>query len=182
MLAVGLFMDLLEAPSLLEADPARLSARDEAQGANKEYALLEDRFPPDPLQFPRQPGRGRIAEENRQRGRADDRSIVKLHGVRRIGGADLAVSLQIDDAIDERGIGPGLGDAVGLLQRDHVACRLLDDAEAVPFELAQDRRLSSTGRAGQDETPHPGSAAMASRNGPIIRAAKGSTLAASVSL
>jgi len=51
MIAIGLFMDLLEALGVLEADPARLGGLGEAQAANKKYAPLVDRLPLDALQL-----------------------------------------------------------------------------------------------------------------------------------
>jgi hypothetical protein len=52
-------------------------------------------------------------------------------------------------------VGPGLGDAVGLLERDHVGCGLLDNTETFSIQLAQDSGLSRARRAGQDEPLHP---------------------------
>jgi hypothetical protein len=110
-------MDPLEALGLLEADPARLGGSDEAHRANKKYAPLVDPFPLYALQFVRQGFRSGIARKGGKGGRAYRRAVVKLDDVRRSGGADLADPLQIDDPIDECGVGPGLGDAVGLLER-----------------------------------------------------------------
>src|SRR5260370_7389050 len=155
MLAIGLFMHALEALALLEADPARPGRFDEAHCANKKYAPLEDPFPLDALQFVRQGFRSGIAQKGGKGGRAYRRAVVELDDVRRSDGADLSDPLQIDDAIDECGVGPGLGDAIGLLERDHVGCGLLDDTESFALQLSQDSGLSRARRTGQDEPFHP---------------------------
>ena len=90
-------MDPLEALGLLEADPARLGGSDEAHRANKKYAPLVDPFPLDALQFVRQGFRCGIAQKGVKGGRAYRRAVVELDDVQRVG--------------------PGLGDAVGLLER-----------------------------------------------------------------
>jgi len=90
-------MDPLEALGLLEADLARLGGSDEAHRANKKYAPLVDPFPLDALQFVRQGFRCGIAQKGGKGGRAYRRAVVELDDVQRVG--------------------PGLGDAVGLLER-----------------------------------------------------------------
>lgn len=90
--------------------------------------------------------------------------------------------LQIDHLVEKAVLQPRLGNAFRLFDRNDIGRRLLEDPESVDLQLAKDWRLSCAGRAGQDETLHPGSAAMASRNGPISRAANGSIRAMSLSL
>src|SRR5580704_3002369 len=175
-------MDLLETPGVLEADSARLGRFDEAHRANKKYTLLIDPFPLDSLQFVRQGRRGGMAEKDGKGGRAHRRAVVELYVVWRVRRTQLPAPLQVDDQIDEGGPGPGLGDAARLFERNDVGRGLLHDAEAVELELPKEDRLSRTGRAGENEALHPGSAAMASRNGPINKAAKGSIFAGSLSL
>ena len=92
------------------------------------------------------------------------------------------LDLQRQDLIDEGRPSMRRGDALGLLQGDDIGCRLLDHAEAFHLELAEDRRLSGSRHAGEDEALHPGSAAIASRNGPTSSAAKGSHLSGSLAL
>jgi hypothetical protein len=53
----------------------------------------------------------------------------------------LAASLQFSHQIDERWMSPWFSDAARLLKGNNVGCRLLDNTEAVKFQLADYRRL-----------------------------------------
>src|SRR5215468_8553860 len=147
-------MQLLEALGRFVADPARFGRLDEAQAANEKYAPLENSLPFDALQLALQTGRRRITQPLGERGRAHRRAIVELDLFGPGGLALLAARLQGDDAVDESGIGPGLGDTFGLLQRDDVGRSFLDNREAIALELAKYRGLSRSRRTSQDVSLH----------------------------
>src|SRR5215831_18908193 len=111
-------MRLLKAHGVFIADPARFRRPDEAQAANEKYAPLEYPLPFDALQLAHQAGGRRMTQPLGERGRADRRAIVELDLSAAGRVALLAARLQVDDAVDEDGIDPRLGDAFGLLQRD----------------------------------------------------------------
>src|SRR5882672_2339139 len=94
----------------------------------------------------------------------------------------LPQALQFHDVVDEGRLHPGLGDTLHLCQRNDIRRRLFNDAKTIPFKLSKDGRLTGARRPRQYEPLHPGSAAMASRNGPISKAARGSHFATSLSL
>src|SRR5262245_47702437 len=147
-------MHLFEALGVFIADPARFRRPDEAQAANEKYAPLENSLPFNALQLAHQAGGRRIIQPLGERGRADRRAIVELDLFRPGGLALLAARLQGDDAVDEDGIGPRLGDTFGLLQRDDVRGSFLDDREAIAFQLAKHRRLPRSRRTSQDVSLH----------------------------
>ena len=78
-------------------------------------------------------------------------------------GGEPPVTLQRHDPVDEAGIGPRLGDTLGLVEGDDVGRRLLDHAEPVDLELPQDGRFPRSRRAGQDEPALPHSAFRSSQ-------------------
>src|SRR5262245_39493725 len=147
-------MHLFEALGVFIADPARFRRPDEAQAANEKYAPLENSLPFNALQLAHQAGGRRIIQPLGERGRADRRAIVELDLFRPGGLALLAARLQGDDAVDEDGIGPRLGDTFGLLQRDDVRRSLFDNPETIALQLAKHGRFARSRRAGQDVSLH----------------------------
>jgi hypothetical protein len=79
---------------------------------------------------------------------------VKLHRARVARRANLPLSLQISDRIDERGMRPWFSDTLRLLQRDNVCSRLFDNTEAIKLQLSDYRSLPGTGRARQYKPFH----------------------------
>src|SRR5262245_55680926 len=147
-------MHLLKALGVFIADPARFRRPDEAQAANEKYAPLEYSLPFDALQLAHQAGGRRITQPLSERGRADCRAIVELDLFGAGGAALLAARLQVDDVVDEDGIGPRLGDAFGLLKRNDVRRSLFDNPEAIALQLAKHGRFARSRRAGQDVSLH----------------------------
>lgn len=60
----------------------------------------------------------------------------------------------VSDRIDEPGLSPGLTRSLGLEGGDYIRSRLFDHAEPIEFQLADDRCLPRTRRAGDDEPSH----------------------------
>jgi hypothetical protein len=144
-------MHSFETQRLLKADPPRFGRRDEAEILYKEDTLLKDRLRFSPLQLARKRVRKRISKIDRQGSGADDRAVVKLYFGGLARGSKLPPFLQFGDRTDERGMRPRFGDAPRLLQCDDVGGRLLDDTEAVEFQLTDYRCLPGAGNPCQYE-------------------------------
>src|SRR5262245_3755972 len=71
-----------------------------------------------------------------------------------MGRTNLTVPLQRRDGVDERRIPPRFERSSRVRGGDDVGRRLFDDAEPVELQLADDRGLTCTGRAGDDEPSH----------------------------
>ena len=82
------------------------------------------------------------AEIPGQRRGTDDGTVVKLDLAGKARGLALALFLETDDCVDERGIKPRFEYATGLRSGDDVGCRLFDYGEAVEIELANHRCLA----------------------------------------
>src|SRR5262245_52810495 len=95
-----------------------------------------------------------MAEVVSQGGRAHDRTVVKLEVVRKVRGTNPTFALERPDLIDECRPRPGLRNAARVRGGNHIGGSFFDDAKAVELELADDRRLSGAGRAGDDEACH----------------------------
>ena len=66
----------------------------------------------------------------------------------------LTVPLEMSDCINEGRILPGFNLSLRVRGSYHVSRCLFDDAESVEFQLADDRCLPRTRRAGDDEPSH----------------------------
>src|SRR5580704_16722601 len=113
-------MNPLKTQGFLKTNSPSFGRRDEPKIPHKENPLLKDCFRLDALQFSRKRVRNRVTKVHRQGNGADGRSIVELYPIRLAGRAKLALSLQISDRIDERGIHPRFSNASRLRQRDEV--------------------------------------------------------------
>src|SRR6478609_2468289 len=98
MQAVGLFVHGLEAPRVLETNPARGSRCDETKALHEEHALFVERLLLQALQLAGQRLGRRIPEMVGQRRRAEGRAVMELN---RVGKPPAATRLQGDDAVDE---------------------------------------------------------------------------------
>src|SRR5712691_11776046 len=147
-------MHAFETQRLRKADPPRFGRRDEAEILYEEDTLLIDRLRFDSLQLARKRVRKRISEVDRQGSGADDRPVVKLYLVGLARGSNLPPSLQFSDRIDEKGMRPRFSDAPRLLQCNDIGGCLLDDTEAVKFQLTDYRRLPRAGSPCQNEPSH----------------------------
>lgn len=85
---------------------------------------------------------------------AEFRAIVKLYFVSVVRFSYLALFLQIRYRIDKCRAGLWFSDATRLLERNHVGGGLLDDAEAVVLQLADNGGFPSAGSAGHDKSFH----------------------------
>ena len=148
---VGFFVNRFEVKGFLECDAASQGRCNEAEVAYEEYLALEDLLMGDPVEFGRERLRDWIPEIFRKGGSAHDGAIVKLNFIGQKRAAELALALQIRDGVEELRTSPRLFDAVGVGRSNHIGRGLLDHAEAIEFELTDQRGLAAAGRASQDK-------------------------------
>jgi len=91
-----------------------------------------------------------------QRQRADRRSVEEHHLVGSRRPRDLALSLQVDDVLDEAGLLPRGRKTEREPQGDDVGGGLLDDTETVTLDQPQERGLPGARGTGEDEAEHHG--------------------------
>jgi len=151
---VGLFVDALKPQCLFQADAPGLRGSDKAEIVHEEDAPLKDRLGSNALQFARKLRRYRMPQIAGQRYRAERRTIMKLQFISVAGRAHLPLLLEIGNGIDKRRMRPGLGDAPRLFESDYIRRSLLNDAQAVVLELADDSGLAAARSSGYDESLH----------------------------
>jgi hypothetical protein len=120
---------------------------------NKDTFLI-DGFRFDTLQFARKRVGERVSKVNRQGSGADGRPIVKLYLVAFARCSNLPPPLQFGNRIDEEGMLPRFSDARRPRQSNDIGGGLLDDTEAIKFQLTDYRRLPRAGSPRQYEHSH----------------------------
>src|SRR4051812_13851305 len=104
---INLFMNPLKAQRFFIADTPRFCMRNKSKVAQKEHALLIDRFSLDALQFANQKRSISMSEIHRESRSTHCATIVKLHLIGLMGRSNLAVFLQTCNRIQERRMPPG---------------------------------------------------------------------------